>query len=408
MIDDFDTRILPGDGVAVRARGIALLVLPQDGQHDATGELVELVLSVSAERPSSGRHLARRLAATLSGANGDDAPPFALVADESGSVVVFVHGPLTVDLGVGESVSISGGEAATWVDRLIDSPVTSIRLAGDSGDTSGCDAALRVSLCEGVVPARAIQLSARQPAESDAIPPVPEPVLPPPPMAMVPDDPTSEVPADEPSTPPATLASLVPPSVPRPALALVPDAPEDHQPERHADGVLVEGIPCSRDHINDPKAVFCAACGISLIHRTHNVVVGQRPPLGFLVADDGVSYSLDRGYVVGRQPGDDPRVADGSYHPLVVDDPDRRISRVHAEVVLDGWDVKVIDRGSTNGTFVFDAINDRWQQLPPGVAHVVGPSTRLAFGSRTFIFETPHRAPATGAPLRRVAARGAP
>ncbi len=156
-------------------------------------------------------------------------------------------------------------------------------------------------------------------------------------------------------------------------------------------GEEVYGINCSRGHFNNPASAYCSACGISMVHQTHNRIRGVRPTLGFLVFDDGSTYNLDSGYVIGRQPTDDDAVASGTARPLALDDPERSISRVHAEIILDEWEVRIRDRGSTNGTYIWDGELQHWNVLTADVPVAVLPGHRLAVGQRTFVFESPHR-----------------
>jgi hypothetical protein len=58
---------------------------------------------------------------------------------------------------------------------------------------------------------------------------------------------------------------------------------------------------------------------------------------------------LDRPVVIGRAPPKDP--VDGC-EPVLVEVEDSTLSRFHASVVTDGWDVYVSDEGSLNGTSV--------------------------------------------------------
>ncbi len=169
----------------------------------------------------------------------------------------------------------------------------------------------------------------------------------------------------------------------RPPLPVASAAPAPPRPR-------VLGILCSRGHFNDPQAYYCDHCGISMVHQTHNLVEGDRPSLGFLVFDDGATYTLDQDYVVGREPDADPRIASGEARVLLLDDAARTVSRVHAEVRLDGWRVTVVDRGSTNGSFVWMAPTSTWQRLTPDVAVALEPGQHASFGQRAFRFESPH------------------
>ncbi|MFV0260334.1 MAG: FHA domain-containing protein [Acidimicrobiales bacterium] len=149
--------------------------------------------------------------------------------------------------------------------------------------------------------------------------------------------------------------------------------------------VVVRGIICSRQHFNNPLAAYCMVCGISMVHVTHRLVPGPRPTLGFLVFDDGSTFGLDRGYIVGREPGqsDDPTMS-----PLAVHDHNETLSRRHADIQLTDWTVTVTDRGSTNGTFVWDATHDRWHRIPPNAPSELAPGATVALGRRTFVFES--------------------
>ncbi len=152
--------------------------------------------------------------------------------------------------------------------------------------------------------------------------------------------------------------------------------------------VDVEGILCSRGHFNNPKSSYCMVCGMSLLHLTPHPVVRPRPTLGFIVFDDGASFGLDRSYVIGREPsaGDNPDA-----EQLVIHDNNDTLSRTHAELRLDGWTVQIVDLGSTNGTYVWDAQNDRWNQLTAGHPIELQSGETVALGRRTFVFESVSR-----------------
>jgi hypothetical protein len=151
---------------------------------------------------------------------------------------------------------------------------------------------------------------------------------------------------------------------------------------------VVQGVLCSRGHFNNPLALYCASCGIPMVGDTPELVDGPRPPLGILVVDDGSTFSVDSGYVIGREPEPDPSVAAGKARPLKLSDPDRVIGRVHAEVVLHGWDVTVVDRRSQNGTYILPQGAQEWIRLPPDQPTTIGSGTRVLVGRRVLIFDS--------------------
>jgi FHA domain len=80
-------------------------------------------------------------------------------------------------------------------------------------------------------------------------------------------------------------------------------------------------------------------------------VTVPRPTLGVLRLSTGGMIPLDRGVLLGRSPRLTADMPPGSRpHVLQLPSPANDISRNHAEVILDGWNVLVRDLGSTNGT----------------------------------------------------------
>lgn len=195
-----------------------------------------------------------------------------------------------------------------------------------------------------------------------------------------------------PPSPAAPLPTLNPTVVEPPA---APAGPLGHPAPSHRiptpdlpinpDDVVVEGILCSRHHFNNPIASYCMVCGISMVHLTHNLVPGPRPTLGFIVFDNGSTYGLDRSYVVGREPG---QIGEVNVAPLAIHDDNETLSRRHAEIRLVGWDVHIVDLGSTNGTFVWDVSFERWNQIAPNTPVLLSPGDTVALGRRTFVFES--------------------
>ena len=96
-------------------------------------------------------------------------------------------------------------------------------------------------------------------------------------------------------------------------------------------------------------------------------------------------------FLLGGYPEIDPLVQRGEARGIVLDDPDMSVSRVHAELRLVDWDVQLLDRGSTNGTHVWNAAENAWVRLSADVPQVVEPGAHAAVGQRTFVYESPHR-----------------
>jgi FHA domain len=155
---------------------------------------------------------------------------------------------------------------------------------------------------------------------------------------------------------------------------------DDRLPHPRGAENQVIGVRCKHNHFNDTTVAYCMVCGISMAQSEKVPVLGTRPALGVLVLDDGTTYSLERSYVFGRAPETDELVDIGKASPVRLADP--MMSRVHARVVLDGWEVSVIDADSTNGTFVCPPGQLSWTRLSPGAGATLRPGAMAAFGRR--------------------------
>jgi hypothetical protein len=201
-------------------------------------------------------------------------------------------------------------------------------------------------------------------------------------------------PAMAPSQPEVPFRSVVLIGSPAPAEIVplpVADEPKTGQLSRSdldAGRVEVQGILCSRQHFNNPNSTNCMVCGNSMLHLTHNLVRGPRPTLGFIVFDDGATFGLDRSYVIGREPVPTDR---STAELLVLHDNNETLSRTHAELTLSDWSVQLVDLNSTNGTYIWDATFERWNQLAPGHPVELNSGDTVALGRRTFVFESVSR-----------------
>ncbi len=77
-----------------------------------------------------------------------------------------------------------------------------------------------------------------------------------------------------------------------------------------------------------------------------------RPSLGSLHFSTGEVVSLDRDVVIGRRPRYTPQPGRPEAHIVPVPSPNQEISRTHCEIRIDGWEARVRDLGSNNGTFL--------------------------------------------------------
>ncbi|MEZ2372043.1 FHA domain-containing protein [Arthrobacter sp. RCC_34] len=134
--------------------------------------------------------------------------------------------------------------------------------------------------------------------------------------------------------------SELPAGVPQGAPQAAPAAPP-------ANGPRVLARMCPRGHANPPTRTHCMSCEELISGDAASV---PRPALGRLRLPSGETVVLDRNVILGRQPSVS-RVSSGDMPHLVqVDSPKRDISRSHAEIRLEGWNVVLCDLNSSNGT----------------------------------------------------------
>jgi hypothetical protein len=195
--------------------------------------------------------------------------------------------------------------------------------------------------------------------------------------------------------PPKIFETLKPDDKPPPRRAPLPVKGKPHsgaagpgRPRIGAGGGHVRGIKCARGHFNDPRVAFCRLCGLRM-NQTKEMSEGERPPLGFLVLDDGTTLVLAADLVIGRDPRNSASVRTGAT-PVCLSDSVGRLSRAHAEIRLIQWDVAVIDLASTNGTFVKPPGNEQWLRLTPRRPHLLAAGAEVQIGGRTITFESAH------------------
>lgn len=407
-------RIMPGAGVVARIGPGVLLVLGSPAQAGLE-PLLSALRSTCSDQLAPGRALVRRVAAHLFEADPASVPVFAVLAPTEQGWALLLHGDIEAVVDQGDSQErLSGTDAATWVDRIIPAGFTSLHVGSVGSLPDRADGPYE--LTAGIVPASGVVIVPADQRVPAAPVPAPPPASTRPPTAGLGTEPDPTL--LTPGAPPAQATTMPdalrqPPAVhpqpgaaspfqsivlaqaapvePLPPLPVVGEPARDNEAER-SQGALVDGILCEREHFNHPQALYCSACGVSTVHRTRTLVKGPRPPLGVLVGDDGSAYSLGADYLVGREPHEDDAVRRGTLRPLRLLDAERSVSRVHAEIRLQDWDVVVVDRGSANGTFVAERGETTWRRLDADRKEIIPPGTRIAFGKRLMTFETHHQA----------------
>ena len=177
-------------------------------------------------------------------------------------------------------------------------------------------------------------------------------------------------------------AAPTPTRAPLPVAGQAADRTESPTVDRD---VVVEGLPCPQGHLNDPRADACVLCGTDLDPRAAPVRAA-RPPLGVLVTDDGSVFLLTSDVVVGREPAGSEEVRSGRAQPLQLRDEGHSVSRIHAQVHLDGWDVTVVDSGSANGTYLSRTGSaGPWE--PVREPTPLAPGDRLRMGKRQLMYD---------------------
>ncbi len=154
---------------------------------------------------------------------------------------------------------------------------------------------------------------------------------------------------------------------------------------------IVEGVYCKNGHFNDPEARNCAVCSIGIGQLNKIRRQGKRPPLGVLILSDGSVCQLDADYVIGREPTLDSAVAEGRARPLRLMGASGVVSRIHARVELDGWQVFISDLNSANGTQILLPGERNPASLQPGVRTPLVAGTQIRLGGEYGLQYDSHR-----------------
>ena len=113
---------------------------------------------------------------------------------------------------------------------------------------------------------------------------------------------------------------------------------------------MVRAIVCASGHANPPNLAYCRSCGAQLVGLAATAMA--RPVLGVLRFSNGLTVPVDRPQIIGRSPKIEGQVEGELPNLVKLDDAGQGLSRRHAALHIEGWDLLIEDLGSANDTIV--------------------------------------------------------
>lgn len=159
--------------------------------------------------------------------------------------------------------------------------------------------------------------------------------------------------------------------------------PNDHQPA--GEGRLqVEAAFCGKGHPNRPGSALCS-CGADVDQAEAAWRVIEQPVLAILTSlQDGSSYPVGGDLALGKEPPSNETRTGLSFAGSLV-------SRHHADVIVESWNLHLVDRGSTNGTFVILPGTDEPHRLMPDEKEVLDIGSTIQIGEVFLRVDPPKR-----------------
>ncbi|MEV0332573.1 FHA domain-containing protein [Nocardia sp. NPDC050717] len=360
--------IVPGTGIVARFGDVVIYLAGETPSTDRLLGAVETVaLSTAASAP--GAALAQRLAGVVFG-GASAPPPFGVLAPTADGMLILLRGAVIAEVSGAEgNRRVAGDRAFTWVDEIIREPVRRIAIGAEMADPTSANP--RTDLRAGIVTGNGFVLTMgrkRNPAPR-RVETIDEPA---------PTEATGfralRAPAgraEDGGSRPPTAGLQVSTESPGPATGFVPSAdagsPDGETVSTGARPTTIEGETVSTGPRNSPatSAPLAWSQALDAAKLAEPVALGksgQTSPRGALVTEDGLSYPLDRSYVLGRNPSGDESVRAAAATPILIER-DRLVSRVHAFVAPERGKVFVREAPATSGTFFAAPDSERWSRV---------------------------------------------